>query len=101
MTVESLRVKQRSLRSSLTMCCTSIEDALKRDTSLPDFYAFQRQIMDKFARLDTVQEQILELLLGDETLSGEYEDDFNEAEKYRDIMNHSYLRSWSMLLIKV
>ncbi|GFY35955.1 putative RNA-directed DNA polymerase from transposon X-element [Trichonephila clavipes] len=35
----------------------------------------------------TVQEQILELLLGDETLSGEYEDDFNKAEKYRDKMN--------------
>ncbi|GFX68987.1 putative RNA-directed DNA polymerase from transposon X-element [Trichonephila clavipes] len=87
MTVESLRVKQRSLRSSFTMCCTSIEDALKRDTSSPDLYAFQRQIMDKFARLDTVQEQILELLLRDETLSGEYEDDFNKAEKYRDKMN--------------
>ncbi|GFT43730.1 putative RNA-directed DNA polymerase from transposon X-element [Trichonephila clavipes] len=87
MTVESLRVKQRSLRSSFTMCCTSIEDALKRDTSLPDLYALQRQIMDKFARLDTVQEQILELLFGDETLSGEYEDDFNKAEKYRDRMN--------------
>ncbi|GFW27322.1 putative RNA-directed DNA polymerase from transposon X-element [Trichonephila clavipes] len=87
MTVESLRVKQRSLRSSFTMCCTSIEDALKRDTSLLDFYALQRQIIDKFARLDTVQEQILEWLLGDETLSGEYEDDFNKAEKYRDKMN--------------
>ncbi|GFW48441.1 putative RNA-directed DNA polymerase from transposon X-element [Trichonephila clavipes] len=87
MTVESLRVEQRSLRSSFTMCCTSIEDALKRDTSLPDLYTLQRQIMDKFARLDTVQEQILELLLGDETLSGEYEDDFNKAEKYRDKMN--------------
>ncbi|GFX52954.1 uncharacterized protein TNCV_3228221 [Trichonephila clavipes] len=78
------------------MCCTSIEDALKRDTSLPDLYALQRQIMDKFARLDTVQEHILELLLGDETLSGEYEDDFNKAEKYRDKMNQ-YLRSWKSL----
>ncbi|GFU65288.1 putative RNA-directed DNA polymerase from transposon X-element [Trichonephila clavipes] len=87
MTVESLRVKQRSLRSSFTMCCTSIEDALKRDTSLPDLYALQRQITNKFARLDTVQEHILELLLGDETLSGEYEDDFNTAKKYVDKMN--------------
>ncbi|GFX15523.1 putative RNA-directed DNA polymerase from transposon X-element [Trichonephila clavipes] len=69
------------------MCCTSIEDVLKKDTSLPDLYALQRQIMDKFARLDTVQEHILELLLGDETLSGEYEVDFNKAEKYRDKMN--------------
>ncbi|GFX42057.1 hypothetical protein TNCV_2134721 [Trichonephila clavipes] len=60
MTVESLRVKQRSLRSSFTMCCTSIEDALKRDTSLPDL---------------------------DETLSGEYEDDFNKAEIYHDKIN--------------
>ncbi|GFV50324.1 putative RNA-directed DNA polymerase from transposon X-element [Trichonephila clavipes] len=87
MTVESLRVKQRSLRSSFTMYCTSIEDTLKRDTSLPDLYALQRQIMDKFARLDTVQEYILELLLGDETLSGEYEDDFNKEEKRRDKIN--------------
>ncbi|GFW53946.1 putative RNA-directed DNA polymerase from transposon X-element [Trichonephila clavipes] len=69
------------------MCCTSIEDALKRDTSLPYLYALQRQIMDKFARLDTVQVHILKLLLGDETLSGEYEDNFNKAEKYRDTMN--------------
>ncbi|GFX27151.1 putative RNA-directed DNA polymerase from transposon X-element [Trichonephila clavipes] len=37
--------------------------------------------------MDTVQEHILELLLGDETLRGEYEDDFNKAEKYRDKMN--------------
>ncbi|GFX00577.1 putative RNA-directed DNA polymerase from transposon X-element [Trichonephila clavipes] len=87
MTVESLRVKQRSLRSRFTMCCTSIEDALIRDTSLPDLYALQRQIMDKFARLDTLQEQILELLLGEETLCGECEDDLNKAEKYRDKMN--------------
>ncbi|GFU50602.1 putative RNA-directed DNA polymerase from transposon X-element [Trichonephila clavipes] len=69
------------------MCCPSIEDALKRDNSLLDLYALKRQIMDKFSRLDTVQEHILELLLGDETLSGEYEDDFNKAEKYRDKMN--------------
>ncbi|GFV64353.1 retrovirus-related Pol polyprotein from transposon 297 [Trichonephila clavipes] len=67
---------------------TSIEDALKRDISLADLYVLQRQIMDKFARLDTVQEQIWELLLEDETLSGEYEDDFfKKAEKYRDKMN--------------
>ncbi|GFY78428.1 hypothetical protein TNIN_15211 [Trichonephila inaurata madagascariensis] len=51
------------------------------------FDALQRQIMDKFARLDTVQKHILELLLGDETLSGEYEDDFKKGEKYRDKMN--------------
>ncbi|GFX88243.1 hypothetical protein TNCV_1066591 [Trichonephila clavipes] len=43
--------------------------------------------MDKSARLDTVQEHILELLLGEETLSGEYEDDFKKAKKYRDKMN--------------
>ncbi|GFY20213.1 putative RNA-directed DNA polymerase from transposon X-element [Trichonephila clavipes] len=85
MTVESLRVKQPS---RFTMCCTSIEEALKGDTSLADLYALQRQIMDKFARLDTVQEHILELLLSEETLSGEYEDDFKKAEKYRDKMNH-------------
>ncbi|GFS77510.1 hypothetical protein TNCV_320701 [Trichonephila clavipes] len=69
------------------MCCTSIEEVLKGDTSLADLYALQRQIMHKFARLDTTQEHILELLLGDETLSGEYEDDFKKAEKYRDKMN--------------
>ncbi|GFV60509.1 putative RNA-directed DNA polymerase from transposon X-element [Trichonephila clavipes] len=66
------------------MCCSSFKDALKRDT---DLYAWQRQIMVKFSRLDTVQEHILELLLGDETLSGEFEDDFNKSEKYRDKMN--------------
>ncbi|GFY40884.1 putative RNA-directed DNA polymerase from transposon X-element [Trichonephila inaurata madagascariensis] len=69
------------------MRCTSIEEALKMDTSLADLYALQRQIMDKFARLDTVQEHIWELLLGDETLSGEYEDDSKKAKKYRDKMN--------------
>ncbi|GFY38422.1 putative RNA-directed DNA polymerase from transposon X-element [Trichonephila inaurata madagascariensis] len=69
------------------MCCTSIEEDLKGYTSLPDLYALQRQIMDNFARLDTVQKHILELLLGDERLSGEYEDDFKKAEKYRYKMN--------------
>ncbi|GFY42454.1 hypothetical protein TNIN_84071 [Trichonephila inaurata madagascariensis] len=80
MSVESLRVKQRWLRLSFTMCCTSIEEALKRDTSLANLYALQRQIMDKFGIQDTVQEHILELLLGVETLSGEYEDDFKKRK---------------------
>ncbi|GFW74546.1 hypothetical protein TNCV_2414451 [Trichonephila clavipes] len=87
MSVESLRVKQRSLWSSFIMCCTSIKEALKRDTSLTDLYALQRQIMDMFTRLVTVQEHILELLLSDETLSSENEVDFKKAEKYRDEMN--------------
>ncbi|GFU04706.1 integrase catalytic domain-containing protein [Nephila pilipes] len=87
MSVESLRGKQKSLRSSFTMCCTSIEEALKKDTTLTDLYALQRQIMDKFTRLDTVQEHILELLPSDETMSSEYEEDFTKAEKYRDKMN--------------
>ncbi|GFS80174.1 uncharacterized protein NPIL_681291 [Nephila pilipes] len=88
MSVESLRVKQKSLRSSFTMCCTSIEEALKKDTTLTDLYALQRQIMDKFTRLDTVQEHILELLLSDDLVSSEYEEDFTKTEKYRDEMNH-------------
>ncbi|GFS90633.1 uncharacterized protein NPIL_543871 [Nephila pilipes] len=87
MSVESLRVKQKSLRSSFTMCCTSIEEALKKETTLTDLYALQRQIMDKFTRLDTVQEHILELLLSDDLVSSEYEEDFTKAEKYRDKMN--------------
>ncbi|GFS79024.1 hypothetical protein NPIL_565411 [Nephila pilipes] len=87
MSVESLRVKQKSLRSSFTMCCTSIEEALKKDTTLTDLYDFQRQIMDKFRRQDTVQEHILELILSDDLVSSEYEEDFTKAEKYRDKMN--------------
>ncbi|GFU14648.1 putative RNA-directed DNA polymerase from transposon X-element [Nephila pilipes] len=87
MSVESLRVKQKSLRSSFTMCCTSIEEALEKDTTLTDLYALQRQIMDKFTRLDTVQEHILELLLSDDLVSSEYEEDFTKAEKYHDKMN--------------
>ncbi|GFS44209.1 hypothetical protein NPIL_558141 [Nephila pilipes] len=87
MSVESLRVKQRSLRSSFTMCCTSIEEALKKDTSLTDLYALQRQRMDKFTRLDTMQEHILKLLLSDDLVSSEYEEDLTKAEKYRDKMN--------------
>ncbi|GFS91239.1 integrase_H2C2 domain-containing protein [Nephila pilipes] len=87
MSVESLRVKQRSLHSSFTMCCTSIEEALKKDTSLTDLYALQRLKMDKFTRLDTVQEHILKFLQSDETMSSEYEEDFTKAEKYRDKMN--------------
>ncbi|GFY37557.1 DUF1758 domain-containing protein [Trichonephila inaurata madagascariensis] len=84
MSVESLRVK---LRSSFTMCCTSIEEALKEDTSLADLYALKRQIMDKFARLDTVQEHILKLLLGDETLSEKYHDKMNVICGAGDFLN--------------
>ncbi|GFW03116.1 lysophospholipid acyltransferase 5 [Trichonephila clavipes] len=43
----TIGVKQRL---SFTMCCTSIEDALKRDTSLPDLYALQRHIMNNYAK---------------------------------------------------
>ncbi|GFS95694.1 integrase catalytic domain-containing protein, partial [Nephila pilipes] len=87
MSVETLRVKQKSLRSSFTMCCASIEEALKKDTTLSYLYALQRQIMDKFTRLDTVQKHIWELLLSDDLVSSEYEEDFTKAEKYRDKMN--------------
>ncbi|GFU27910.1 hypothetical protein NPIL_452231 [Nephila pilipes] len=90
MSVESLSVKQISLRSSFTICCTSIEEAFIKDTSLTDLYALQRQIMDKFTRLDTMQEHILELLLSDELVSSEYEEDFTKAEKYRDKMNQLF-----------
>ncbi|GFY52959.1 uncharacterized protein TNIN_141701 [Trichonephila inaurata madagascariensis] len=44
------------------MFCTSIEEALKGDTSLADLYALQRQIIDKFARLDTSKLLTLESL---------------------------------------
>ncbi|GFY51287.1 hypothetical protein TNIN_42111 [Trichonephila inaurata madagascariensis] len=60
MTVESLRVKQRSLWSSFTMCCTSIEEALKKDISLTDLFAFKKQITDKFTSLDIMQEHVSE-----------------------------------------
>ncbi|GBL80096.1 hypothetical protein AVEN_29098-1 [Araneus ventricosus] len=43
--------------------------------------------MDTFGRLDTIQEAISEMLLGDEQLSKMFDDDFAKAEEYRYKLN--------------
>ncbi|GFS81489.1 integrase catalytic domain-containing protein [Nephila pilipes] len=91
MSVESLKSEEEiaafKIHHVLHFVLHTIEEALKKNTTLTDLYAFQRQIMDKFTRLDTVQEHILELLLSDDLVSIEYEEDFTKAEKYHDKMN--------------
>ncbi|GFW48558.1 putative RNA-directed DNA polymerase from transposon X-element [Trichonephila clavipes] len=46
--------------------------------------ALYKQLQDKFSRLETIQEEISDLLLTSHDLKNTYQEDFSKAEEYRD-----------------
>ncbi|GFT87370.1 putative RNA-directed DNA polymerase from transposon X-element [Trichonephila clavipes] len=46
--------------------------------------ALYKQLQDKFSRLETIQEEISDLLLTSHDLKDTYQEDFSKAEEYRD-----------------
>ncbi|GFU99653.1 putative RNA-directed DNA polymerase from transposon X-element [Trichonephila clavipes] len=46
--------------------------------------ALHKQLQDKFSRLETIQEEISDLLLTSHDLKDTYQEDFSKAEEYRD-----------------
>ncbi|KAG8193242.1 hypothetical protein JTE90_005589 [Oedothorax gibbosus] len=56
----------------------------KADTTVTELSSLQRQLLDKYSRLEEVQEIVAQSVLTDPSKTSEYENDFETAEKYRD-----------------
>ncbi|GBN98447.1 hypothetical protein AVEN_253815-1 [Araneus ventricosus] len=80
-----LKKQRKSFRTSFTVCAKKIEDELiKKAPQLNKLSILKSQIRDKFARLETCQAEISNLILKVEDAEQAYEEDFLSAEKYRD-----------------
>ncbi|GBM66298.1 hypothetical protein AVEN_242469-1 [Araneus ventricosus] len=80
-----LKTQRKSSRTSFTVCAKKIEEELiKEAPELKKLSILKSQISDKFARLETCQAEISNLILKVEDAEQAYEEDFMSAEKYRD-----------------
>ncbi|GBM29440.1 hypothetical protein AVEN_111575-1, partial [Araneus ventricosus] len=76
---------RKSFRTSFSVCAKKLEDELiKEAPELNKLSILKSQISDKFARLETCQADISNLILKAEDAEQAYEKDFLSAEKYRD-----------------
>ncbi|KAG8184114.1 hypothetical protein JTE90_008900 [Oedothorax gibbosus] len=83
--MDTEKTKRKSLRQSFTVCANNAKAALdKADTTVTELSSLQRQLLDKYSRLEEVQEIVAQSLLTDPSKTTEYENDFETAEKYRD-----------------
>ncbi|GBN01199.1 hypothetical protein AVEN_82041-1 [Araneus ventricosus] len=80
-----LKTQRKSFRTSFTVCAKKIDDELLKEApELTQLSILKSQISDKFARLETCQAEITNLILKTEDAEQAYEEDFLSAEKYRD-----------------
>ncbi|GBN76190.1 hypothetical protein AVEN_258913-1 [Araneus ventricosus] len=80
-----LKTQRKSFHTSFTVCPKKIEDGLiKEAPELKKLSILKSQISDKFARLETCQAEITNLILKIEDAEQAYEEDFLSTEKYRD-----------------
>ncbi|GBN64608.1 hypothetical protein AVEN_156673-1 [Araneus ventricosus] len=80
-----LKTQRKSFRTSFTVSAKKIEDELiKEAPELKKLSILKSQISDKFARLETCQTEITNLILKIEDAEQAYEEDFLSAEKYQD-----------------
>ncbi|GBM58668.1 hypothetical protein AVEN_251931-1 [Araneus ventricosus] len=85
MDLTMLKTQRKSFRTSFTLCAKKIEDELTKEApELKKLSILKSQISDKFARLETCQADISNLILKVEDAEQAYEEDFLSAEKYRD-----------------
>lgn len=70
MDIEVLKTKRKSLRTAFTVCSKNVSEKVKTESlSGEEIDALSKQIQDKFARLESTQEEISNLLLQDDTLT--------------------------------
>ncbi|GBL82418.1 hypothetical protein AVEN_252560-1 [Araneus ventricosus] len=94
-----LKTQRKSFRTSFTVCAKKIEDELiKEAPELKKLSILKSQINDKFARLETCQAEISNLILKVEDAEQAYEEDFMSAEKYRDNYIEFFLQIEQMCL---
>ncbi|GBM52642.1 hypothetical protein AVEN_43855-1 [Araneus ventricosus] len=80
-----LKTQRKSFRTSFTVCAKKIDnELLKEAPELTQLLILKSQISDKFARLETCQAEITNMILKTEDAEQAYEEDFLSAEKYRD-----------------
>ncbi|GFT03786.1 integrase catalytic domain-containing protein [Trichonephila clavipes] len=85
MEVNALKAARKGLRIAFSLSLKKIEtEFTKENIDMNQLSILKAQIMDKFQRLDTCQNQISEQLLGTEDAVQEYLDDMEDAENYRD-----------------
>ncbi|GFT65473.1 putative RNA-directed DNA polymerase from transposon X-element [Trichonephila clavipes] len=85
MDIDILKAKRKSLRAAFSMCCNGISNRIETETlSKNEVNALYKQLQDKFSRLETIQEEISDLLLTSHDLKDTYQEDFSKAEEYRD-----------------
>ncbi|GFY11775.1 putative RNA-directed DNA polymerase from transposon X-element [Trichonephila clavipes] len=85
MDIDILKAKRKSLRAAFSMCCNDISNRIETETlSKNEVNALYKQLQDKFSRLETIQEEISDLLLTSHDLKDTYQEDFSKAEEYRD-----------------
>ncbi|GFT00488.1 putative RNA-directed DNA polymerase from transposon X-element [Trichonephila clavipes] len=85
MDIDILKAKRKSLRAAFSMCCNGISNRIETETlSRNEVNALYKQLQDKFSRLETIQEEISDLLLTCHDLKNTYQEDFSKAEEYRD-----------------
>ncbi|GFX74914.1 putative RNA-directed DNA polymerase from transposon X-element [Trichonephila clavipes] len=68
MDIDILKAKRKSLRAAFSMCCNGISNRIERERetetlSKNEVNALYKQLQDKFSRLETIQEEISDLLL--------------------------------------
>ncbi|GBM09608.1 hypothetical protein AVEN_60248-1 [Araneus ventricosus] len=79
-----LKTQRKSFRTSFTVCAKKSDDELLKEApELTQLSILKSQISDKFARLETCQAEITNLILKTEDAEQAYED-FLSAEKYRE-----------------
>ncbi|GBM44298.1 hypothetical protein AVEN_23349-1 [Araneus ventricosus] len=80
-----LKTQRKSFRTSFTVCAKKIDDELLKEApERKQLSILKSQISDKFARLETCQTEITNLVLKTVDAEQAYEEDFLSAEKYRD-----------------
>ncbi|GFT79523.1 putative RNA-directed DNA polymerase from transposon X-element [Trichonephila clavipes] len=97
MDIDILKAKRKSLRAAFSMCCNGISNRTERETlSKNEVNALYKQLQDKFSRLETIQEEISDLLLTSHDLKDTYQEDFSKAERISGqiLSNFFNIRSW-------
>ncbi|GFY37366.1 putative RNA-directed DNA polymerase from transposon X-element [Trichonephila inaurata madagascariensis] len=85
MDIDILKAKRKSLRAAFTVCCNGISNRIETETfGNNEVNTLYKQLLDKFSRLETTQEEISDLLLISDELKNTYQEDFSKAEEYRD-----------------
>ncbi|GFT46852.1 putative RNA-directed DNA polymerase from transposon X-element [Trichonephila clavipes] len=83
MDIDILKAKRKSLRAAFSMCCNGISNRTET-LSKNEVNALYKQLQDKFSRLETIQEEISDLLLTSHDLKDTYQEEFSKVEEYRD-----------------